>query len=923
MSLKGRPVQAAKAGKVELQAEFKKHQAMRGVPVLVALAAVASCVLQGCLPPDWSFCDCDFRDNFWNSILNDVHLLWDGPDFVRKARDNSTFQGRYLQSPPSDLNCPVSPTVFWKAWPQYGITRGLIEGSMGDLWMPGARDRFKQVCIAGHLALMAICSQHFLVKSARAQDAGDPDHMKWLEASYGHMVAIRNLGQAYQIRQCMGQQGWSLDVGAFHKYTTRWIGRESEGTSPQAAFFNGKVDPWQMLFTQPMHHTSESRASALPDRRVCVPFKDPACWKRKSLLLMETCEYCCNPFEHKTGRGASWCWDDEWTYERCCQQDYKDLVCEVRRKGEEGGCVDCKKSVTYVCMTPPEKRLQDAQNNYNAKVDLFNSLQQKATTLASDIETTKKDLLSKDELYRQLLADLNTKLQTWHFAFNNASRLVSVARLKQQEESWNNSKMAWQQAEETLRSAQSVLASAEAVVSDARKQEQLGRQLLASNESAYEMAKSRHAASEKALAVANEKQQASEREAAEAEANLQSATTAADQALDISLSVNKSREAIYHNTSHSLEEATALRDAVREQAWTSLLVDNAAKVLSELSRAQAGRVCRPDPSVVDPESARARIRSAQQSVNEAQASRTRSADEFKAAGKDEELVQQAMSNCSRRGSSCAVETSTSMECLIASTPANKSAKPAVQSQWQKELCSGWTCEAIGGCTDCKQANELELNTLTQRLLESKRLANEALARSRTENKLDLDEDIYVPAALLSAVEECARQTSQARDRQMLTAKASREAQISFEKAKAHHEACKERHAAAQKKVVERQAQTEETSVHLMSSREHLQRNETALQQRMQHLVRVNRTAEDAGATVEAAINQQAKSKMLYTDLAQLAEQKKKVQEQELQRRAQASEHVQALNETLADNLTVLVSAWLRQQEQASEALRVP
>ena len=72
--------------------------------------------------------------------------------------------------------------------------------------MPGARDRFKGTCISGHLVLCAICSQHFLVKAARAQEAGEPDFMKWIEAAYSHMVSIRNLGQAYQIRNCMGQE---------------------------------------------------------------------------------------------------------------------------------------------------------------------------------------------------------------------------------------------------------------------------------------------------------------------------------------------------------------------------------------------------------------------------------------------------------------------------------------------------------------------------------------------------------------------------------------------------------------------------------------------------------------------------------------------------------------------------------------------
>ena len=782
--------------------------------------------------------------------------------------------------------------------------------------MPGARDRFKQVCIAGHIALMAICSQHFLVKAARMQEAGDPDHMKWLEASYGHMVAIRNLGQAYQIRQCMGQQGWSLNVGAFHRYTETWIGREAQGTAPQAAFLNGKVDPWQMLFTKPMHHDSESRAAALPDRRVCVPFKDPACWKRKSLLLIETCEHCCNPFEHKSGRGASWCWDDEWTYERCCQQDYKDLVCEVRRKGEEGGCVDCKKSVTYVCMTPPEKRLQDAQNNYNTKVDLFNSLQDKAKTLATDIAATRSDLVNKDGIYRNLHADLNAKLQIWHRAFNNASRLSSAARLEQQDATWNNSNSALQEAQGVLRASQAATSSAQAALSEARRLEQLGSQLLANNESSYNKAKSHHAATEKALTLSQQKQQAAESATTEAEEALKAAAQAAEAALETSESANTSCDATYFSTHRELEEAESARDLLRAQALKTVSDQQVATALHSFSHAQAARACY-HRAAIDTASAGARVRSAQHLVNEAQAARNRTAEALNAARKDEDLVQQAIFNCTigSRGSSAS-------QCLIASTPANKSAKPlTIKSSWQKDLCTSWQgCDAGGcACSDCEAETgymEPEINSLTRRLQESQRFATEVLKSKR---EFEPDEDaVYVPPELVTASEKAAEQVSLAREAHAMAGKASKDAESSLTRLKADREAIGKKHLAAPTKLKEARNREKELSSELSSVQAHLRRNVTALEQMKHRLVEANETALRTAVLVQEAISREAASKEMLANLTQEAERQKRNEQLEAQRKAEAEKHVQSLNQSLADNLTVLVSAWLRQQETAGQ-----
>ncbi|CAK0877956.1 unnamed protein product [Prorocentrum cordatum] len=77
-----------------------------------------------------------------------------------------------------------------------------------------------------------------------------------------------------------------MKVGALHAYAERWLGREADGTSPMAAYMGDRIDHYQMMFAQEMAHTDETRAAALPDRRPCVPLKNPKCWRRMSKLLI-------------------------------------------------------------------------------------------------------------------------------------------------------------------------------------------------------------------------------------------------------------------------------------------------------------------------------------------------------------------------------------------------------------------------------------------------------------------------------------------------------------------------------------------------------------------------------------------------------------------------------------------------------------
>jgi len=290
-------------------------------------------------------------------VSTDLKLLFN-TTYVADIRDPQSFARQYFTKgkyPEAAFECPSYPIVFWKAWPQYGIGKALIEGSMGDLWMPGARDRIKTVCMAGHLGLMLICSQKFLLESA----VNTTYQNQHLETFYTYLNQMRNLAAADQLAGCLSQEAHFLNAADVVKYAEEYIGKESDGLQPRARYINGKIDPLGMVY--PYVAPEITRNQMMPRRRECMPYKDPTCWKRKSLLLRDTCEFCCSAFEHKTGQGSDWCFDHQWTYERCCNNDFQGLVCSEERKGEEGGCVDCKKSVIYRCLSPPEHHLHEAQ----------------------------------------------------------------------------------------------------------------------------------------------------------------------------------------------------------------------------------------------------------------------------------------------------------------------------------------------------------------------------------------------------------------------------------------------------------------------------------------------------------------------------------------------------------------------------------
>jgi len=771
--------------------------------------------------------------------------------------------------------------------------------------------------------------------------------MKWLEAAFAHMVAIRNLGQAYQIRNCMGQQGWSLDVGAFHRYTEKWIGREAVGTAPQAAFLNGKVDPWQMLFTKPMGHNKGSRESMLPDRKTCAPYKDPACWKRKSLLLMETCEYCCSPFQHKGGRGADICWDSEWTYERCCQQDFKDLICELNRKGEEGGCVDCKKSVTYICLTPTEKRLKDAQNNYNKNVDAFNEFQNKSAELAQDIRKAREDLLQKDQVYRDLHEDLNRKLSIWHVAYNNASRLSSLGRLRQQELTWNNSHTFLNEERLALQAAQSTVANLSKVLFDARRDEEAARQSVRNNFSQYERAVNHFEATSNSLTSAKAAMAAAEEESRQAEVAQEAAAVDAKQAFAASVEANASRDAQHSSTEAALELARAVRDQSRTSAVEYLGEQQIADAHLDAVRTQGFRFCGRVPSAVNAVSkpredeAAEKLRAAEQSWQLAGQAHADALEALSDAQRDEDVVVDSILSCGGGGSNSA-RAASPLSCLIAKTPSNQS-KPELRPLPQcldgegKGTCNLQTgCPKVKGPATCDSSKdgsgtpdclndthgsaslESTVSEVTQRLWKAGHLSQEALSEARARSGVQPEETVYVyvPSELTSNVEAKGKIKAELAAQYEAASKVVGMASLALEKAKADLQKEVKRQEAMDTDLQEARRHSSQLAVEIVMWEEYSRTNRSVFDERQQVLKRLRRTAESLNRASQEAFNRSDDLLSQYL-LARNESETKMLAQEEAQRGLIDAEHnVQRVNETLSDNLTVLVSAWLQQQETA-------
>jgi len=263
--------------------------------------------------------------------------------------------------------------------------------------MVGVRSRITQICMAGHAALLLLCSQHFLLKAAQAEPNSEEQNDA-LRAFYMHIQTMIPLVYHKQMRSCFPNSPFPLQAGPMVEYGEKWVGKVTQGRENlaiMAAYFNGNLDAFQMMWN---YETKKNRKDIFVPFRPCSPFKNRACWKRYAWYTYESCDLCCSPYA-KGGYGEAWCWQGPWDFENCCQQDFAGLVCKEDRKGEEGGCVDCPKSVRWQCVTPKEHALDEAIKEFNKQVDERGKLETRKHELVQEVSLAEFDYAAKMDIY--------------------------------------------------------------------------------------------------------------------------------------------------------------------------------------------------------------------------------------------------------------------------------------------------------------------------------------------------------------------------------------------------------------------------------------------------------------------------------------------------------------------------------------------
>jgi len=707
-----------------------------------------------------------------------------------------------------------------------------------------------------------------------------------------------------------------------------------------------------------MAHTDKSRKDGLPIRRPCTPYKDPRCWKRKSLLLVETCEYCCSPFIHKTGRGDPWCFDAEWTYERCCQTDFMDLVCEEKRKGEEGGCVDCKKTVSYICLTPPEKRLQDSQDTYNKKVDKFNGLQTEAERLKKLIADTKADLIEKDGIYQEKYMEHSRRLQIWSSAFNNATRLLSEGRLEQQRKTWNNSAALSATAREALQSARETLRNATGTLEATREAEARGREAVERNETARAAAIEHVAQTLRVLERTQSSQAAAEAAVAAADAELANATVIEMSAQEDVVAKNRTTKQVYTDSAEELDAALASKCA------SGALERNASRAHAEADAAVQAQRNAGLHVLAACESAALDYRAAEQSEEAAARAVGAAAHVLSDAARVLGQHESDLESVERREAAfhdalvSKVDGAAAMRCLISRTHADMRAAPkaapggagahegscgnASQAEDSNEFCPSWARE--GECErnpqymrqTCPRSCSGELPAAPSCSKSGALLGAGTLENSVAGLVLDLlayassvnaDPDDTPGLDALNVSEELEQKLDAATSTLALAQELAQSAQDNVSRMEVALSSATLQHQRAQEHSELKRRAREDASLHVLAMEEAFKVFEGFLEGNETVAVRANESLEvqrmdqrrlQAAAREAAALEQGLGRALQISEDG--AAQKREAVVRARRRVHVLQEHIEVLNASIAENLTSAVMEWLlvREEDSAEE-----
>ena len=272
-----------------------------------------------------------------------------------------------------------------------------------EAWRPENRELVKNICPVGNMILHFWCAHKFLYKAGVPEyPATDPTRIEWLRGWYSHMRSLQQFLDQEEIQKCLPRSSFPFNQTSMDEivaWTYKTIGNSSLGEEPRLLFNSatGLIHIPSFAFSSALRH---NRRNVHPKNRVCIPMADPSCWPTTAVYQPDSCSLCCDPNKGPFGDPA--CWRSGRTYERCCQQDFRNVKCEEIRKSTPG-CIDCPQSLSFFCEEAHKFDTVKAWQHMNETYHEYLAELNTTRDLKLEIETNITQLASLEPIFRNLV----------------------------------------------------------------------------------------------------------------------------------------------------------------------------------------------------------------------------------------------------------------------------------------------------------------------------------------------------------------------------------------------------------------------------------------------------------------------------------------------------------------------------------------
>ena len=234
------------------------------------------------------------------------------------------------------------------------------------------------------------------------------------------MRSVQQFVDLPEIASCLPRSSFPFSEDSFWEFSN-WtyakIGNSSKGEEPKLLFNSatGLIHIQSFAYTGTLRH---SRRKVNPKNKVCLPIKDGSCWPVKAQWQIDSCSLCCDPNKGPFGDPSCWTRADERgiprTFERCCQTDFKNVMCEEIRKSTPG-CLDCAQSLSFYCEEAHKFRAVKAWQAMNETWFEYLEEQNKSRDFRAEVAGNRSLLAEREKTYISMIpekVELDTKWET-------------------------------------------------------------------------------------------------------------------------------------------------------------------------------------------------------------------------------------------------------------------------------------------------------------------------------------------------------------------------------------------------------------------------------------------------------------------------------------------------------------------------------